>query len=382
MTSKRPFADSHLHLLGLARALTDPLVSVDGRPHGIAEVLDAITICAQEEVRASGWVVCRGFDEALVDERRLVRRRELDDVVAGRPLRLRHRTGHASLLNTAAFDAMAVLPRHARLEVDDEGTPVMLVDAENWLNGVTGRPARACVVRGLRLLDRLLWDRGIGRVWDATPLSARGTAELLELLAEARFRSTVRTMRAPESVSADVGGLTVKLLPQPDRDLPTTVAALHARGAAVAIHATTGEEVDAASRALASCASDGIADRVEHATLLTKRQAARLAAAGANVVMHPGWLETRAKKYGEHLDDSSRRLLMAFRTAVSEGCGLAFASDGPVELPDPDRWLRCSTRPGDPRSLCRGEALDAAFGGRLWNDAQCPASGKEALYYV
>jgi predicted amidohydrolase YtcJ len=357
------FADSHLHLLGLARVMSEPPVG-DG---DVIDVLDRLRDIARDGSRPSGWIVARGYDDALVGQRRLLRRRELDDVAPIMPLRVRHRTGHASLLNTAAFRVLGRLPRHARLELDDEGEPVLLVDAEPWLNRRAGRPPREALVAGLRLADALLLDRGITRAWDATPRDPWATTELRALLDEAQVRVEVRMMRAWSKLRSQLTGETVKLFPHEHATpLASIVHAVHARGAAVAIHATTEQEVEDASLALAAAAGDGIADRVEHATLLSARQASRLAAANATIVTHPGWLQTRAAKYREQLDARQRRLLMPFRTALAEGCRLAFASDAPVEMPAPDRWLACATAAGQPRSISHEAALRAARGDALW----------------
>jgi hypothetical protein len=353
------YADSHLHLLAYARALGEP----DLGPAAAPSVADVVVLAAEAaRPRASGWAVLRGFDHSLVGDRRLLRRAELD-AVCRHPVRIRHRTGHASLLNTAAFERLPSPPRGARLEVDDRGDPVMLVGAETWLNRVCGPPLRGSVVDGLTMAARDLTAVGIDRVWDATPRTADAVTELRGLLHEARFPLCVRWMRLATDLpgSGDLEGETVKLFPEEHGlRLPEMVAAAHRRGATVAIHAVTADELNAAVGALARTGG-----RIEHAPLVTDAQAARMAAAGIVVVTHPGWLTSRREKHRRELTPQTRRQLFPLRRLMDAGVELAFASDAPIEAPDPRLWVEIATaRPW--HSIPLSVADFAARGAALW----------------
>src|SRR6266404_3325847 len=111
-----PLSDAHLHLLGFARTFTTPDLGPTACP-SIPAFLDALR-ALRNTVRPTGWIVLRGFDDALVRERRLPTRDELDGAVGDVPLRVRHRTGHASVLNSAAFSRLPAAPASATIEVD------------------------------------------------------------------------------------------------------------------------------------------------------------------------------------------------------------------------------------------------------------------------
>jgi predicted amidohydrolase YtcJ len=335
----------------------------------LATVLDEVNRALRAGPRDSGWVVARGFDEALVAERRLPRRRELDAACPGSPLRLRHRTGHASLLNTAAFDRLPAPPVTARVEPDDDGLPVLLVGAEAWLTGVVGRPRRVALIAGLREAETMLSGVGIARVWDATPRNLAEIDEFLGLLEDAAFSLAVRWMNTHDAVPKTVGEdwTTVKLFPdQCPAELESRVESAHRSGARVAIHATDESEIEIALGALERHRADGITDRIEHATLLSAEQARRIAALQAVIVTHPGWLVTRRRKYDDQLTAAQRRILIPLRTALACGCRIAFASDAPVERPDPTQWINAATDPSRSESVDLAAAWDAACGGPLW----------------
>src|SRR5947209_4468562 len=158
------FVDCHLHLLGYARSLTEPDLGATDCPT-IADVLDRLRDVAP---RRGGWVVGRGFDDALTSPPRLLECAELDRIFPRTPVRVRHRTGHASLLNSAALAALPPLPAGASIAASNCAAPVMLIGAESWLNSISGRPDRAELVRGLRLADATLARVQISRVWDAS----------------------------------------------------------------------------------------------------------------------------------------------------------------------------------------------------------------------
>src|SRR5205823_4306979 len=56
------------------------------------------------------WIYCRGFDEALVRERRFPTCGELDVVAPRNPVELRHGSGHAAVLNSSAHDLLGIAP--------------------------------------------------------------------------------------------------------------------------------------------------------------------------------------------------------------------------------------------------------------------------------
>src|SRR5258706_10093209 len=84
-----PLSDAHIHLLGFARTFMTPDLGPSGAP-SISALLETLQ-AMKRTVRSSGWIVVRGFDDALVRERRLPTRHELDRAVGDVPLRLRHR---------------------------------------------------------------------------------------------------------------------------------------------------------------------------------------------------------------------------------------------------------------------------------------------------
>jgi predicted amidohydrolase YtcJ len=356
------FVDAHLHLLSLGRLLAGDL-AVEGA--SVADLVHAVTTARSKPRRASGWVVVRGFDDALADDRRLPRGSELDAACPNAPLRVKHRTGHASLLNALAWHLLPELPAEARIEPDDRGEPVLLVDCERWLNVQVGYPARHEVVAGLRHAWTMLQAQGVARVWDATPMSAANESAFRGLLDEAELDLEVRTMLDPSELEGgSIRDRTIKLFAA-DPSLVSRVACAHRSGATVAVHATTVDELDSALSALESDDGRG-ADRLEHVTLATEAQAERIAAVGAAVVTHPSWLQSRGVKYREQLTPSELRHLLPFRTLLDAGCGLAFGSDAPVDLPSPASWIKNATERDDGQAITRREAVAAARGGELW----------------
>jgi predicted amidohydrolase YtcJ len=362
------YADTHVHLLSWARALTEIDLGHESHPY-LSDVLAATA--SHGRPRPSGWVVMRGFDDALVADRRLPSRAELD-ATCSRPLRIRHRTGHASLLNSAGFDRLPRLPGWARVEPDDRGLPVMLIGAEAALNQAVGRPSRRALIAGLRCADAHLRRNGIDRVWDAGPSSAQMISERSGLLDEAEFTTACRWMRSARELNGRLPatGETVKLFPEELRHrLADVVRLAHGRGAAVAIHATTAKELDAAIYALRRNHGEAITDRIEHATLVSPAQATKIGRLGIAVVTHPSWLVSRRNKYLAELSSTEMRHLLPLRTLLEAGVAFAFASDAPVDRPDPALWIEAATGRDDDQAIPHDAALAAAQGSSLWAHA-------------
>lgn len=306
----------------------------------------------------------RGFDDMLTRERRLPLRSELD-ACCPFPLRIRHRTGHASLLNTAAFELLSDIPLSARVEPDDSGTPVMLIGVESWLNALSGRPLRPVLLEGLKLAGQLFQEQGIDRIWDATPRDGHSVKEFRGLLEESGFPVDVRCMQDP--MEAGFVGTHLKLFPEKLGGLlGKVIRTAHARGMPVAIHVASEEELEAALSALESSSGCGKPDRLEHVPLVSHEQARRIARIRATVVSHPGWLVSRRDKYRLTLTSKQRAALFPFRMLVETGVDLAFSSDAPIESPNPAIWQQVAIEREDQQSISPCQARVAACGGTLW----------------
>jgi predicted amidohydrolase YtcJ len=358
------FADCHLHLLAYARSLTE----LDLGSHDCPTIPDVLARLRQVPVRDGGWVVARGFDDALASPSRLLERAELDVVFPETPVRLRHRTGHASLLNSAALTALPPLPAGASLALDRREQVVLLVGAESWLDSISGRPERAELIHGLRQADVELARVHIARVWDASPRSKAAQANLLELAAEAGFSRQLRLMASPDAAQASTHASAVKVFASHPDDLTMAVSAAHRAGLPVAVHATEPWEIESAVTAIERCATPELTDRVEHATLISRIQAERLAAVGSVVVANPGWIVSRSAKYQAQLRDDQPLRIMPLATLLRTGCGLAFGSDAPVDRPDPGHWVCAAVDRLGPERITTEQALEAAIGAAAWRD--------------
>ena len=358
------FADCHLHLLAYARSLTELDLGAPECP----TIPDVLARIRQVPVGRGGWVVARGFDDALASPPRLLERAELDRLFPETPVRLRHRTGHASLLNTAALAALPPLPAGASLALDRCEQAVLLVGAESWLDSIIGRPERAELISGLRRADVELARVHIARVWDASPRSAAAQEDLLEIAAEAGFSRQLRLMASPDAAQSSPHASAVKVFASPPVDLTAVVGSAHRAGLPVAVHATEPWEIEAAVMAIERCATPELTDRVEHATLISRIQAERLAAVGSVVVANPGWIVSRREKYQAQLRDDERLHVMPLATLLRTGCGLAFGSDAPVDRPDPRHWVRAAVERLGPERITTEQALEAAIGAAAWSE--------------
>jgi predicted amidohydrolase YtcJ len=120
-------------------------------------------------------------------------------------------------------------------------------------------------------------------------------------------------------------------------DLDEEVGEVVARGFGVAVHAIGNGGVDAALGALEGAArSHGDGDhrfRVEHATLLGRGQAARMAAIGAVGVVQPGFVHHMGGAvHGFELEDAT---WMPFAELLEEGVSIAGSSDSPCAFDQP-----------------------------------------------
>ena len=125
------FHDAHCHLLSLASSLT----SVDCGPANASSIpeLSHLLRQAAERLPPDRWVKARGYDHLQLAEERHPLRSDLDAAAPHHPLRLEHRGGHATVLNTRAMEFLGIT-RHT----PDPPQGVIMRDAAGAPTGSLG----------------------------------------------------------------------------------------------------------------------------------------------------------------------------------------------------------------------------------------------------
>ena len=314
------FNDAHCHLLALASSLR----GVDCRPdkvRSITQIVSAINRRAEStppstfpesqnhgrECTSHGapwglsgkrWIRAFGYDEFYLAEGRHPTRWDLDRASAFHPIRLDHRTGHASVLNSRALDLLDISratpdPSDGVIERDEAtGEPTgVLFGMASYIREVTEpRRDEEETLEGVRRANEMILSKGITSIQDASPANDLLRWESFKRLKEEGHLTPRVTMMVGAShlhSCLDVGltpgsgddGLrvgAVKLVLslvtgalQPHlEELNEIVLRAHERGFQIAIHAVEEEAVEAVAEALikvqAALPLPNVRHRIEH----------------------------------------------------------------------------------------------------------------------
>lgn len=297
--------DHHVHLLALAAALTS--VDCSRSLHGLRDA----------PVDASGWIRGVRYHEEVAGP---LDRWALDALRADAPVRVQHATGNLWVLNSAAVRLLG-------LPDDHDGR---LLGADRWLRVRRAMPE----VPDLRPVGQLLAERGVTGVTDATADNAEAEATLLREALDQRV-VVMNCGRAPRKLVVHEHDL-----PQLD-DLVAAIAAAHADGKCVAIHAVTRASLVFVLAAL-EAAGTRRGDRIEHASVAPPEAVAAMARLGLTVVTQPNFLVERMHRYQRDVDEEDRRWLYRGRGFLEAGVRLAAGTDAPFGAPDPWAAMRAA----------------------------------------
>lgn len=416
--------DAHMHLFAYAANLG----SIDCSPHAVGSVTDVIRVIrdAANQAAEGDWVRAWGYDEFHLAEGRAPTLEELDHAVPHNPVKITHRSGHASVLNTAGLRAIGIgnetpEPAGATLERDTSGELtgyLQEMEAELTTGAATGPDSlRTSGLLGQAFQRLLAW--GVTSVQDATPRGALSQWDVLDQLrSEGELPLRITKMVAPEDIGElagrnlrygggdtflNVGPVKVMLnetgspvIPG-GADLLDQIWPAHAEGYQVAFHAVEEAGLAAAADAVegllrltidrsANVASFGLRiqdhrHRVEHCGICPPEIAKRLGAAGIVVVAQPGFIYEHGERYLHSVEANKQGWLHPLRTLARRGLRVALGSDAPVAPPDPIVAIAAAvtrkTMYGARVNV--GEAVDVETAIRLHTESSAYAAGDEHL---
>lgn len=331
-----PYTDHHVHLLSTVAARLS--IDVSGA-RDIPSLVGTIDVGAAQS--HPGWVRAWGYEEWQLAERRHPSRDDLDRTARRRPVVLHHRSGHAAVLNSAALDEIGA----------GQHPDGILFDRHDLLARVPRLP-EAALARAAAAVSAEWSAAGVGAIVDAT--HTNGMAELETLAAWAAGGVVTQRMTAMVSPSgalsvppfgSSVGDVRVgwvKLMPSADRlgDLLDQVVAAHGAGYPVAVHVVDIEVLEATLDAFErSAPPTGTPDRIEHNALCLPEQVERIARSGATVVVNPGFLRHRRRKYEEEIGEVEREWLVRIGSLLRAGIEVRAGSDSPVTPARPEEMI-------------------------------------------
>ena len=364
------FIDAHCHILAYAGSLLDadcsPPTSVS-----IADIQVAIRDRALK-TPAGQWVRGVGYDEFALAEMRHPTRWDLDATVPNHPLILKHRSGHACVLNTVALALVGISvdtpdPPRGLIERDpDTGVPNgLLIEMDDYLDQWIPPRGENELRRGVELASQRLVSLGITSVQDATHSNSTSRRDAFRRLkADGTLSPRVTMMVGSEYLAEfldrglcfgsgdhnlSLGGVKIMLsttsgtlLPGPE-ELQSTVRRAQDAGFQIAIHAVEVEEVEAAADALISTRKAGsgasphntIRHRIEHCSECPPATLRKLERAGVTIVTQPGFLYYSGRRYLSKVGETMQPWLYPISSFLDAGLTVGAGSDAPVIDPNP-----------------------------------------------
>ncbi len=370
MTVVPGFNDAHIHLLAYASGL----MQVDCHPGQVSSVVDIVrAIRERAAVTPVGECIrATGYDEFYLSEERHPNRHDLDDATRSHPVRLDHRTGHASVLNSAALETLGLGrdtpdPVDGVIERDEAtGEPTgLLFEMSRHLGPLGGAARTAHRDKGVDLANRQLLSRGVTSVQDAGADNGPDRwYALRKLKEEGRLNPRLTVMRGayqldafeeacrtPEDGNNDASLGAVKVMlsfttgaaqPEPE-EFRCLVERVHRAGHQLAIHAVESEAVALAATSLLEAQRQwprpDARHRIEHCCECSPQAANMLAQARAVVVTQPVFTHAYGDKYLALTALELHPDLYPLKRLNERGIRLASGSDAPVASPDPVRSI-------------------------------------------
>ena len=357
------FIDAHVHFLAYASSLT----AVDCSPNAVSSIQELVSALRHRSLQTPNgeWVRGAGYDEFRLKEHRHPTRHDLDFLLPDHPVKLGHRSGHGTVLNSRAMalaDITIETPEPLGGYIDRDvttGEPTgLFIDLDGWLDERLGlQPRGDEMTPSARDAARGFLSNGITSFHDASPCNSIKRWEFFQTLVSGPCPFP-RAVIMPgfhhlrEFVESGLGfgagddrlrvghckiilSLTSGMLHPSPRELREMVGEAAGLGFPVAIHAVEKEEVEAAVAAIEAVGVSGLSHRIEHASVSPPSLIARMNAANIAVVTQPGFIYHSGDRYLEQLCQGDIANLYPLKAWLDSGVPVAASSDAPVIPPEP-----------------------------------------------
>ncbi|MBX3117708.1 MAG: amidohydrolase [Fimbriimonadaceae bacterium] len=392
------FIDCHCHILPTGQ---DLLKLHLGNCNSRAEILDALRDY-EKGLEPGEWLLAVHYDQTKFSDGIHLTRDELDGISLGRPILLRHVSGHAGIANSAALVAAGIdestpNPGGGSFERGRDGrmNGVLLEDANNMVSAAIPEPTQEQLVeailaagekmaglgiacasdmltgkhditkeieayriaseQGCKIRMRLyaIWSkvfgpRGIGseRLRELNAFMNHDACRIngIKIFADGAIGAGTAAIYGKYDAAElpEHGNWSGQLIYQPDK-LNEMVRIADAAGFPVSIHSIGDYSTDLVMNAYEQTPDPSV-HRIEHAMLLSDAQIDRMARLGICCTMQPEFLMRFGHAYLRQLGPERASKLKRCRSLLDAEIPLAFSSDRPIVPGDPLDGIRSAVR--------------------------------------
>ncbi|HVL22967.1 MAG TPA: amidohydrolase [Thermomicrobiales bacterium] len=376
--------DAHAHVMGVGFAASDVDISSNAVT-SIADIRRAVRERAGETT-PGGWVIGRGYDQALLSEQRHPTRFDLDEAAPETPVALWRTCHHIMVANSTALELAGITrntpdPSDGTIDRDEHGEPtgVLRESATGAVTNAIGLASEDEIAAALEIGGNAFRQYGITSVAEAgirrpeelrayQRLRANGTLalrtwlmmiidETLDELIALGIRSGfgdewLRIGNAKLFSDGSIGGRTARmsrpyegeidnygLLMIPVEEIAEKVLRAHTAGFQLGIHAigdaAIGHVLDAYEAAQRAVPREDPRFRIEHCSILDEGLLDRMQRLGAVPIPGTTFLHDMRPVYLQNLGRERVRYAYAMRTFADRGIIAAASSDAPVSTQNP-----------------------------------------------
>jgi predicted amidohydrolase YtcJ len=390
------FNDAHCHILSTGLDLTKANLR-DCR--ALAEIQATLQSWNEEKIN-EGWILGVGYDHNLLPNACHISRYDLDEVAPGRPIFLRHSSGHCAVVNSKALDLSGVTsqtpdPMGGLILRDEGGEPTGVLLELNAIELVeknlpppTLDEMTSAILKAADRMARMgilsasdAWTgklSGLEAEWQAYAKALeRGAPVHVTLMPDYKqatdagwlnrdamippahhpnlrvgaiklFLDGAITPRTAALKKPYEDGSVTPVMVYPSEEFMEMVITAHLGGWQLAVHAIGDKAVElviqAYSRAQEVMPRPNARHRIEHCTVVSDEMIKQMAQLGIVVVTQPEFIHYWDHGIVSALGERSKRC-MPFRSWVEAGVVVGFGSDQPVVPGDPViGWREAVTR--------------------------------------
>lgn len=367
------FIDAHMHFDGLGLTLN----TLDLRgAKSISELKELLKEYYEQHKNVS-WIIGRGWDQELFEEKRWPNRWDIDEVVSDIPVFLERVCGHAAVVNTKALEMLdphtssenryflkneknvlngiiiedAVDLFREKLKYRKDEKLDILYNALKYAAslGVTTHGFVSCTPETFNLLQELKITKGLPvriRVY----MSDYTIDNLLSLGIRRGFGDEYLKIMGIKIFTDGSLGARTAWLSEPYNDDPSTsgiptiekeklinlMKKAHEGGLQLAIHAIGDKAIDAVLEAYSLMGEDlkDYRHRIEHASVIRPEQIEKMGKLGICAAVQPHFIITDwwvVKRVGE----KRASWVYPFKSMIKSGIHIGFSTDSPVEPLNP-----------------------------------------------